>query len=138
MVVIDTSAWLFALRRDFHPDVKNRIEALLLESDVAVNGLIHLELLGGVRTEKEYRRLKSRLQALYYIESTEALWNDASYLAFGLRRKGVTVPFTDIFIAASAMIHDALLVHADAHFDLISEHVSLKTESLLPLIRTHP
>ena len=66
MVLIDTSAWLFALKKDFHPAIKGRIEELLLESDVAINGMIELELLGGARSEKEYNRLKGRLEALYY------------------------------------------------------------------------
>ena len=135
MVIIDTSAWLFALRKDFHPSVKDRIETILLESDVAINGLIKLELLGGTKTEKEYKRLKSRLDSLFYIESTESLWEEASLLAFRLRRKGVTVPFTDIFIAVSAITHKAMLVHVDTHFDLIAKHADLKTESLISLVR---
>jgi hypothetical protein len=29
MVLIDTSAWLFALRKDYHPKIKERIDNLL-------------------------------------------------------------------------------------------------------------
>jgi hypothetical protein len=35
--------------------------------------MIELELLGGVKTEKEFERLKSRLDALYYIETDRSL-----------------------------------------------------------------
>jgi len=135
MVLIDTSAWLFALRRDFHQEIKNRIDSLLLESEVAINGIIKLELLGGTRTEKEYKRLKTRLDSLYYIESTESLWNFACMMAFKLKRKGVTLPYTDIFIAASAIVNNALLIHADSHFELIKKHTTLKTESLAGFIK---
>ena len=134
MVLIDTSAWLFALKKDFHPAIKRRIEDLLLESDVAINGMIELELLGGARSEKEYQRLKSRLEALYYVEANRSLWYLASKLAFNLKRKGMSIPYPDIFIAASALKEGAILIHADSHFDLIAERTYLKVESLLTLI----
>jgi predicted nucleic acid-binding protein len=111
--------------------VKERIEKILMESDVAINGMIELELLGGVKTEKEYERLKSRLDALYYIETNRSLWDYASKLAIHLKRKCVHVPYADILIAASAMQEKAILVHTDAHFDAISKYSELKVESLL-------
>jgi hypothetical protein len=33
MILVDTSAWLFALKKDFHPVIKERIEQLLVESE---------------------------------------------------------------------------------------------------------
>lgn len=134
MVLIDTSAWIFALKKNFHPSIKERIEQILVESDVAITGIIALELLGGAKTEKEYERLKSRLDALYYIETTKSLWDAASKLAFDLKRKGVNTPYTDILIAASSMQEKAILLHADSHFDTIAKHSDLKVESLAAYI----
>ncbi len=136
MVLIDTSAWLFALRKNFHPVIKARIEKLLMESEVAINGMIELELLGGTRSEKEYDRLRRRLEGLYYIEADRSLWETSSKLAFDLKRKGLNLPYTDIFIAASALKEKAVLIHADSHFDLISKHTDLKVESFFSLIDT--
>ena len=113
---------------------KKRIEELLLESDVAINGMIELELLGGARSEKEYNRLKNRLEALYYVEADRPLWYLASKIAFDLKRKGMSIPYPDIVIAASALKEGAVLIHADSHFDLIAEHTDLKVESLVSLI----
>ena len=135
MVLIDTSAWLFALKKDFHPVIKERIGQLLVESDVAICGIIALELLGGTRSEKEYLRLKSRLDSLYYIESDKRLWDFSSKLAFDLKRKGVSIPYADIVIAASALEEQAILVHADSHFDSIAHHTDLKVESFVSLIK---
>jgi len=135
MVLIDTSAWVFALKKNFHPSIKERIGKILSESEVAINGIIELELLGGAKTEQEYKRLKSRLDALYYIEADKSLWDSSSRLAFDLKRKGVSVPYTDIFIAASAIQEKAVLLHADSHFDNISRHSDLKAESLVSYIK---
>ncbi len=135
MILIDTSAWLFALRKDFHPIVKERIEQLLVESDVAICGMIALELLGGTKSEKEYFRLKSRLDALYYIEADKVLWDLSSKLAFDLKRKGISIPYADIVIAASALRERAILVHADSHFDSISNYTDLRVESFVSLLK---
>jgi predicted nucleic acid-binding protein len=40
-------------------------------------------------------------------------------MAFELRKKGVTVPYIDIIIAAAAINYDATLVHIDKHYDMI-------------------
>jgi predicted nucleic acid-binding protein len=134
MVLIDTSAWLFALKKNFHPLIKEKIEFILTESDVAINGIIELELLGGAKTAAEYARLKSRLDALYYIEASRPLWEASARLAFDLKRQGVSVPYTDIFIAASALKEKAIVLHADSHFDAIAKHTALKVESLVSLV----
>lgn len=131
MFLIDTSAWIFALKKNFNPFIKERIDTILSESNVAINGIIELELLGGVNTEKEYARLKNRLDVLHYIEATKSLWDSSSRLAFDLKRSGINVPYTDIFIAASAIQEKAILLHADSHFDSIAEHSPLKGESLV-------
>ena len=135
MILIDTSAWLFALKKDFHPVIKERIEQLLVESDVAICGMIALELLGGARSEKEYLRLKSRLDGLYYIESDKVIWDLSSKLSFDLKRKGISIPYADIVIAASALKERAVLVHADSHFDSIADHTDLKVESFVSLLK---
>jgi predicted nucleic acid-binding protein len=134
MFLIDTSAWIFALKKNFHPFIKERIYKILSESDVATNGIIKLELLGGAKTEQEYYRLKSRLDALYYIESAQSLWDRSSYLAFDLRRKGIHIPYTNIFIAASAIQEKTILLHTDSHYDIIAKHSSLRVESLVSYV----
>lgn len=136
MILIDTSVWLFALRRDFHPVIKERVEKMLVTDKVAINGIVQIELLGGAKSQKEYDRLFQRLDSLYHIEADRSLWNRASKLAFELRQKGITVPYADIFIASSALKEDTLLVHADSHFDLIADHSDLKVESLVSLVNT--
>lgn len=134
-VLIDTSAWIFALRKDFIPSIKNKIEVLLRDDLVLTTGIIKLELLGGTKNEKEFQRLKSSLDSLDYVPAGEIQWTKAYEMAFDLRRKGVTIPSTDILIAACALTADAVVMHADAHFDLIARHVGLKTESFMDHIR---
>ena len=134
--LIDTSAWLLALRRTFLPSVKDRIDHLLREDVVITTGMVKLELLGGTKIKSEFQRLKARLDALDTVETDMQLWLRAYELAFNLRRKGVTIPYTDILIAACALHSKTILLHADAHFDLISKHFELKVESFTREVRT--
>jgi len=127
--LVDTSAWLLALRRDFVPAIKDRIDHLLRDDAIVSTGIIKLETFSGARTEPEFRRLKQGLDALESIETDSSAWEEAYKLGFGLRRKGVTVPHTDILVAACAMTTKAILIHVDTHFDLIAKHTRLQVES---------
>ena len=135
MVLVDTSAWIFALKKNPFLPLKEKIDLLLREELILTFGMIKLELLGGVKSEKEFNRLKNRLDALYEIPTDPSLWDKASKLAFMLHRKGITVPYTDILIASAALYSKATLLHADIHFDLIAKHTELKVESFLSLIQ---
>ncbi len=42
-VLVDTSAWLFALRKDFLPQIKDRVDLLLKENLVLTSGIIKCE-----------------------------------------------------------------------------------------------
>ena len=133
--LVDTSVWIFALKKDYSPKIKERIDQLLLKDLIITAGMIKLELLGGTKTESEYRRLKTRLQALDSIETDEFLWESAYTMAFELRRNGITVPYTDILIATCALEAGVTLLHADSHFDLICRKSELRAESLLPILQ---
>ena len=97
--------------------------------------MVKLELLGGTKSESEFQRLKSRLDALDSVESDSALWGKAAKVAFDLRRKGITVPYTDILVASCALKIGATLVHSDVHFDLIHKHSNLKVESFVKQVK---
>ncbi len=135
MVLVDTSAWIFALKKNPLLPLKDRIDRLLQEDLVVTFGLIKLELLGGTKTKKEFNRLRTRLEALYEISTDAILWRLASQLAFKLHKKGLTIPYTDILIAYAALHSEAVLLHADTHFDLIAKHTELKVESFLSLVQ---
>lgn len=137
LFLVDTSAWLLCLRRDFIPEVKDRMDHLLREDLIITAGIIQLELLGGTKTEREFQRLKQRLDALDSVETDFSLWQRACELAFELRRKGVTVPYTDILIAACALTTESTIVHADAHFDLMAKHLKLGVESFVQAVRNN-
>ncbi|MGA1844851.1 MAG: PIN domain nuclease [bacterium] len=135
LFLIDTSVWLFSLRKNYIPEIKERVSHLLREERVVTTPVIKLELLGGTTKENEFQRLKDRLDAIQCVEMDTSVWERAYGLAFKTRRSGITIPYIDVLIAACSLASHATLVHADTHFDLLSEPFGLKTESLVQTVR---
>jgi len=135
LFLVDTSAWIFALRKKSLPQLKKRIGQLLMLDIVKTFGMIRLEILGGAKTEEEFNRLKDRIGALEEISCDAELWESAGRLSFDLRRKGLTIPSTDILIASAALKSGSTLLHADSHFDIIASETDLKVESYISQIK---
>ncbi|MBE0478920.1 PIN domain nuclease [Candidatus Aerophobetes bacterium] len=134
MFLIDTSVWIFALGKNYLPQIREKVDRLLEKNEAAICAMIRVELLAGTRTKKEFERLKSRLNSLYEIEITGSVWEKAAEMAFSLRRKGITCPSTDILIGAAALSEHIRIVHADEHFSLIAKHINLLEESLIDMV----
>ena len=130
LFLVDTSAWILGLKRNSSNQVKNIITEILDKDLSATTGIIILELLPGTRTKKEYTEILSDLSALHYFEVNKKIWEKASQFGFNLRRKGKTIPSTDLLIASIALHYDLILLHADNHFVQIQEHADLKTKNL--------
>ena len=135
LVLIDTSAWILALRKSPSPAIKDEVDHLLAENRVAIAPMIRLELLGGTKSLSEFNRLKSRLDALHQIPTNEANWELATQLAFKLRQQGKVIPYADILIGSAAILAGCLLLHADRHFDLMAEDTKLSVRSLVSVSR---
>jgi len=106
----------------------------LLGKTAATNGIVKVEIATGARTEAEFQDNRETLDALINLSMGERTWALASRVGFELRRQGVTVSLPDLIIAASAIEHDAVLIHADADFDRIAAHSDLKVESFAAVL----
>ena len=87
--------------------------------------MIILELIGGTRTDAEYRELCEDLEALQQFPITESVWGSAYRIAHTLQRKGLSVPATDHLIASVALSYPCRIFHCDKHFDLLAHHIGL-------------
>ncbi len=86
-------------------------------------------MLVGCRTPQEYTINDQRFRGLIQLPIERAIWDAAAGLGFALRRRGVTTALPDLLIAASALEHSAIVVHADTDFDTIAKHSDLRVES---------
>ncbi len=118
MKLIDTSSWVEYFR-ERESEVGDRVEALVLSGEAAWCDLTLVELWQGVRGAKEKRELAGMENEIQRIPVEAAVWRLASKLALRCREKGITVPTSDIVIAACAVTHKLELEHCDTHFDNI-------------------
>lgn len=121
MTLIDTSAWVEALRRDGDESVRSRVEALLKTGHAILCDIVILELWNGARGEYERSKLRQITETLDRVPTTDAVWTTANNLATACRTQGITVPATDLLIAATARVHGLELLEADGHFRMIPE-----------------
>jgi predicted nucleic acid-binding protein len=119
-VLVDSSAFIEADRR---PEcaLASSVCAAIADGRAAVCNVTAAELLTGCRSKAEYREMELLLGALRWLPVTDECWTRAAALGFNLRRSGLTVPLTDRLVVATARVHDADLLHCDAHFDLIGD-----------------
>ena len=104
MKLIDTSSWIEYLR-DQKSEVGDRVEVLVLSDEAAWCEMTLIELWHGVRGAKEKRELAEMQNEIILVPVDAAVWRFAFKLALRCREKGLTVPASDIVIAACATHH---------------------------------
>ena len=119
-VLVDTSAWIDALRRDGDPNVRASVRTATAEGRAVLCDLVLLELWNGAHGLGEQRILRELERDLEKVPTPPAVWEAASELARTCRKAGVSAPATDVLIAACAEHHRLEILHHDAHFNYIA------------------
>ena len=117
-VLVDTSIWIEFFNRD-SSQPGDLLQQLLLEGRATTAGIILTELLQGARIQKEFDAILSIVSAVPVLEPTLETWVQAGRISFGLRRKGITIPTTDVVIGTLALQNDCQVFSLDPHFDKI-------------------
>jgi len=130
VIVVDSSAFVEYFRPSGNSKVRHAVAQAIAADQVAVNGIIEVEIVAFAREEAEYRRLAAHFRAFQWIELGRAVFEQAAGLGATLRRKGITVQAADLIIAASAIEAGAQLYHTDSDYDQIARHSALQAENL--------
>jgi predicted nucleic acid-binding protein len=118
-LLVDTSVWSLAFRRDSPPDCAEvKVLRLALEGGetVVCTGLILQELLQGFAGARARERLVLHLSALPFISPDRADHIDAAELRNHCRRKGVQMGTIDALLAQLCIRHDLTLLSTVADF----------------------
>lgn len=127
-VLVDTSVWSLALRRDVPPSGPT-VAALTkaLESDLVVTtGLIVQELLQGFLPMRTQIEVRQRFGALPGVQPTRDDHMAAADLRNTCRRAGVQLGTIDALIAQLCITHDVELLTTDRDFMHVARHCSLR------------
>lgn len=125
--LIDSTIWIEFFKGN-NKNIISFVSPLIDEDRVCYNGIILSELLIGASNTKEFSFLQSNFEGFRHLDTDKSIFEKAAQLGFQLRRKGVTVPLTDLIIAAHTIQHDLILVTSGPHFKLIHKQIKLKLE----------
>lgn len=121
LVLIDTSAWIEAIRSGGDPDTALAVRRAVSAERAAVCDIVLVELWNGARSGTDQRTIREIESTIDRLPISDQVWSDAAALARAARAKGVSVPTPDLVVAACARRHGAGLLHRDAHFDALAK-----------------
>ena len=128
-LLVDTSVWSLALRRDAPPDVPEvqaLRNALAGGEIVATTGVILQELLQGVVPEGARAQITEMFAALEYLTPSREDHVAAAGVRNTLRSAGVQVGTIDALIARLAIAGGHTLLTTDNDFRGASSHISIQ------------
>ena len=120
MILVDSSSWVHFLRPNGDPVVRSRVEAALTSGEACWCPLVRLELWNGAAGDRDRKSLRDFEDVLSELAIDDDVWVGAYGLARRARSAGVSVPATDILIAACARRHGADLETADSDFEQLA------------------
>ena len=117
-VLVDTSIWSQALRRDrdHNQEVRNRLGELISAHSAQIFGPIRQEILSGVREDKQFEELNALLAAFPDLPVLSDDYVTAARFFNLCRRKGIQGSNTDFLICAVAVRLKLAIFTADKDF----------------------
>lgn len=127
----DKSALARRQRRD---EVREVLDPLLLEGEVATCGIVELEILYSASSPANYRATAAALEGMPRIPVNEDAVRRALAVQAMLaeRSEHRAAPLPDLLIAACAEAAGLTVLHYDADFDRIAELTGQPTEWVVP------
>lgn len=127
-VLVDTSVWSIALRRD-RPPPSRELEALraaIEGGNVCLLGVILQEVLQGFPSLDRTRRLVEHLSSFPMLSMHRGDYIHAAEIRNGCRVKGLAISTIDAQIAAAAINHRCTLLTLDRDFAGVARHFPLR------------
>lgn len=129
MILVDTSVIIDYLR-DIENESARKFQYILdNKMPFGINSFIYQEILQGVKTERDFLKVKLYLdtQKFYRLKDERESYASAAKIYYNCRKKGITVNSTiDFLIIQTAIENNLSLLHNDLDFDKIAKVVNLK------------
>lgn len=125
-LLVDSTVWIdfFAARQTVQTA---RLKQSIRDGDqICLCGCVWLEVLQGVRLEREYVSIKSHFEQLNYLEADRSTFALGATIYRELRRTGLTIRNSiDCLIAATVIQHDVHFLENDRDYKFIDQHFPL-------------
>jgi predicted nucleic acid-binding protein len=121
-VLVDTSVWSLALRRNAaqlsgaEKLLVAELSELIREGRARMVGLVRQELLSGIRAAEQYEKLRLHLASFPDERIETSDYGHAARAGNQCRAKGIVVSIVDVFLCAAAMRRDWAIFTTDPDF----------------------
>jgi predicted nucleic acid-binding protein len=121
-------------RQETRPEVREVVEPLLLAGEIAICGIVELELLFSATGRDTYRALAKALRGMPKVEVGQGCFDRALEVQAMLaeRSQHRAVPLPDLLVAACAERADLTVLHYDADFERIAELTGQAEQWVVP------
>jgi len=124
-IIVDTSIWSLALRRgkqSAFPSVQE-LRNLIQDHRVQMIGPIRQEILSGIRSESQFKKLRKHLESFPDLPILTEDYVTAATFFNLCRSKGVQGSNTDFLICAVAVRNKFSIYTTDKGFELFSKYI---------------
>ena len=131
-VIVDTSVWSLALRRQQKPNnrLTGKLRDLIADGRVILIGAIRQEILSGIKHQQQYDRLKDNLRAFPNLLLNVKDYELAAEYFNICRRHGIQGSNTDFLICAIANGRNYEIFTTDKDFIKFSQYLSITLTKL--------
>ena len=126
-VIVDTSVWSLALRRDKEdsPAQVQELRQIIHSHRVQMIGPIRQEILSGIRSEPQFKKLRKHLESFPDLPILTEDYVTAAQFFNHCRSKGIQGSNTDFLICAVAVRNKFSIYTTDKDFDLFSKYIQI-------------
>jgi len=127
-VVVDTSVWSLALRRnnlDNAVRVVNRLRELIADGKVVLVGAVRQEVLSGIRNLEQLTRLRDYLRAFPDLQLFSEDYELAAQYYNTCRQHGIQGANTDFLLCAIAHNRNYSILTTDKDFDSFLKYIPI-------------
>lgn len=125
-VLVDTSIWSLALRRNPGNEEAAVLSDLIDQSRVKMIGSIRQELLSGIKSKQQFNLLKKHLQSFPDLVIQTSDYERAAQFYNQCRGNGVQGSHIDFLICAVASANDLEIYTLDQDFQAYSKHLPIQ------------
>ena len=126
-VIVDTSVWSLALRRDKEESdtIIHEFRRMIQDHRVQMTGPIRQEILSGIRSESQFKKLQKHLESFPDLPAITEDYVTAARYFNRCRSKGIQGSNTDFLICAVANRNKLSIFTTDKDFELFSKHIKI-------------
>ena len=125
MVLVDSSVWMEAARRNGRLECKIGLEALIEEAEALICGPIRMDVLAGARPE-DRPMMATGFESIPYQAMSDEDWGLSTLCAGKLADHGYFPPFRDVLIASLALKWDCRIYTLDPVFEMMQEPLGIR------------